>query len=91
MDFPPSFQNACSFRLPEGLSLVNLAPLKRKFDRLAKELGKGSSIANLFSKEVDPSLTWAFFTWLRTITSLPIYVKVRNIIEQRRKVAFSIL
>lgn len=63
------------FGLPKELSLENLAPLKRKYDRLAKDTEKGSGIAHVFVKEVDASLTWEFLTWLRTVTSLPIFVK----------------
>ncbi len=66
---------SCSFSLPEGLSLENLAPLKKKHDRLAKG-EKGSGIAHVFVKEVDAGLTWEFLNWVRTVTSLPIYVKV---------------
>ena len=29
-----------------------------------------------FSTQIDPSVTWEFVAWLRTITKLPIIVKV---------------
>jgi hypothetical protein len=37
----------------------------------------GSGLTTLFAKEVDDSLTWDFIPWLRSITRLPIYLKVR--------------
>ena len=30
----------------------------------------------VFTKQIDASLTWEFVAWLRTVTRLPIYVKV---------------
>ena len=65
-----------SFKLPEGMSLENLAPLSRKADELSKSSKTESGIAAVFANEVDASLTWKFMDWLRTITSLPIFVKV---------------
>jgi len=72
------------FRLPEGLALENLAALKKKHDRLAKDPEEGSGIAHVFVQEVDASLTWEFLTWLRTVTKLPIYVKA-HFLRRRAK------
>lgn len=58
------------------MSLENLAPLKRKADELVKSNKTQSGIAAVFANEVDASLTWDFVDWLRSITKLPIYVKV---------------
>ena len=66
----------CSFRLPDDLNLENLAALQKKHARLAKGNEKGSGIAHVFVNEVDAGLSWDFLTWLRTVTQLPIYVKV---------------
>lgn len=35
----------------------------------------GSGLYSLFDAEIDDSLTWAALPWLRSITSLPVYVK----------------
>lgn len=37
----------------------------------------GSGLAATFENAMDPSLTWSFLTWARTITKLPIFVKVQ--------------
>lgn len=62
--------------MPDGMSLENLAPLKRKADEMVKSNKTQSGIAAVFANEVDSSLTWKFVDWLRTVTNLPIYVKV---------------
>lgn len=74
------------FRLPDHLSMVNLLPLAEKQQRQrgsgqlsqARDSSQGSGLFQLFAKEVDDSLTWDFIPWLRTITKLPIYVKVKD-------------
>ena len=35
-----------------------------------------SSISQVFTSQIDPSLTWDFIAWVRSISSLPIFVKV---------------
>lgn len=82
----PCLSMHCRFSLPDHLQLVNLKPLA---DRRAaqqtpaeqellnvRESSHGSGLFTLFAKEVDDSLTWEAIPWLRTITKLPIYVKV---------------
>lgn len=73
----------CRFRLPDHLSMTNLLPLAQKQQQQAgsqllqaRDSGQGSGLFQLFAKEVDDSLTWDFIPWLRTITKLPIFVKV---------------
>jgi hypothetical protein len=64
--------------------MANLLPLAEKQQRQsgpgqllqARESSQGSGLFQLFAKEVDDSLTWEFVPWLRTVTRLPIYVKV---------------
>lgn len=66
--------------------MVNLLPLAEKQQRQrgsgqlsqARDSSQGSGLFQLFAKEVDDSLTWDFIPWLRTITKLPIYVKVKD-------------
>lgn len=35
-----------------------------------------SSISQVFTSQIDPSLTWDFIAWVRSVSSLPIFVKV---------------
>ncbi len=37
----------------------------------------GSALSAVFKDQINASLTWDFLAWLRTVTALPIYVKVR--------------
>ncbi len=60
------------FHLPDGLSLENMLPMG------LGDLPPGaqdSGLAAYFASLLDPSLTWADVTWLRSITRLPILVK----------------
>eukprot|EP00878_Enallax_costatus_P004735 GHUV01004984.1.p1 GENE.GHUV01004984.1~~GHUV01004984.1.p1 ORF type:complete len:457 (+),score=118.12 GHUV01004984.1:151-1521(+) len=70
------------FRLPDHLQMANLQPLADKRARdlpgqvvHARDVSHGSGLFSLFAKEVDDSLTWEAIPWLRTLTSLPIYIK----------------
>lgn len=45
----------------------------------ARESSYGSGLFKLFASEVDDRLTWDIIPWLKSITSLPIFVKVRGI------------
>jgi hypothetical protein len=42
----------------------------------ARDSSHSSGLFELFAKEVDDTLTWEAIPWLRTITKLPIYIKV---------------
>jgi hypothetical protein len=74
--------------LPDNLQLVNLLPLAEKRKGAgsdsstvaqARQTNHGSGLFELFAKEVDDSLTWEFIPWLRTVTKLPIFVKVTKL------------
>jgi len=80
----------CRFHLPNGLQLANLLSLQEKAQRSgeqgesgqllqARDTSHGSGLFQLFAKEVDDSLTWDFMPWLRSITKLPIWIKVRSV------------
>jgi (S)-2-hydroxy-acid oxidase len=63
--------------------MTNLLPLAHKQQQAAaggllqaRDSSEGSGLFKLFAKEVDDSLTWEFIPWLRTVTKLPIFVKV---------------
>jgi hypothetical protein len=79
----------CRFQLPPNLELANLAPLARSVPSSqrsgllqARDTSQGSGGAGgsglfqLFAKEVDDSLTWEFLPWIKSVTKLPVYVKV---------------
>lgn len=73
--------------MPDHLSMTNLLPLAQKQQQQAgsqllqaRDSGQGSGLFQLFAKEVDDSLTWDLIPWLRTITQLPIFVKVRPLV-----------
>lgn len=68
--------------------MANLLPLAEKQQQQqgegqgqllqARDSSQGSGLFHLFAKEVDDSLTWECVPWLRTITQLPIFVKVKE-------------
>jgi 4-hydroxymandelate oxidase len=57
------------FRLPDGLSMKNLAGEKEAGD------GRPSSLAAHVDHLLDNNLTWRDFEWLRSLTRLPVLVK----------------
>lgn len=58
------------------MEISNLKGLEAK----SEERGTSSShIVRIFQEEVDASLTWAFVSWMREVTQLPILVKVRGL------------
>ncbi|KAK9814510.1 hypothetical protein WJX72_007115 [[Myrmecia] bisecta] len=62
-----------SFKLPEGMFLRNVEGLVKKL--AIHHNTPGSGLNEVFSKQIDASLTWDFMLWLRTVTKLPVYVK----------------
>lgn len=69
------FPVSCRFRLPDGLRLEHLEGLaKRHKDTTPKD----TPFIKVFGSHVDDSQTWDFVTWMRSVTSLPIFVKVRG-------------
>ena len=67
----------CSFKLPDHLHLANLPELE-KADKELKASRKGDNLSQM-GEWHDGSLTWDFVAWIRTQTSLPIFVKVQLI------------
>jgi hypothetical protein len=89
----------CRFQLPSNLELANLAPLARSTPSSQRSGllqardtsqgsggGGGSGLFQLFAKEVDDSLTWEFLPWVKSVTKLPVYVKVGVLVAGRRSV-----
>lgn len=76
----------CRFHLPDHLQLGNLKALAEKRASQHSEQvlsvqdsSEGSGLFALFAKEVDDSLTWEGLAWLRSITKLPIFIKVTRL------------
>ena len=60
------------FRLPSGLSVVNMTAAG--LNQLPEDT-EDSGLAAYFASLIDPGLTWADLSWLRSVTRLPILVK----------------
>lgn len=58
------------------MHLENLLDLKKQSG--GDNAATGSQIAATFVSHIDPSLTWEFVSWVRTVTKLPVFVKVRS-------------
>jgi hypothetical protein len=54
----------------------------------ARDSSHSSGLFELFAKEVDDTLTWEAIPWLRSITKLPIYIKVSAASEEGRLVDY---
>lgn len=76
----------CSFKLPSHLHLENLPELEI-MDRELKASGKGDNLSQMGAWH-DGSITWDFIPWIRTQTSLPIFIKVQVYISALWKSAF---
>jgi isopentenyl diphosphate isomerase/L-lactate dehydrogenase-like FMN-dependent dehydrogenase len=70
------------FALPPGLKLANLEGLGDRegggdaaAGAAVGAAGGGSRLAALFQRQIDASLTWVFVDWLKTITTVPIWIK----------------
>ena len=63
------------------MQLENLVGLQKGNDGENKssnsEENSGSQIAATFVSHIDPSLTWSFVKWVRSITKMPVWVKVK--------------
>lgn len=62
-----------NFKLPDHLHLENLPEIEQA-DKELKASGKGDNLSQM-GEWHDGSLTWDFVAWIRTQTSLPIFVK----------------
>ncbi|KAK9824718.1 hypothetical protein WJX74_000947 [Apatococcus lobatus] len=59
------------FSLPTSMSLRNLEGLQPK----GAHGHSKSSISQVFTSQIDPKLTWDFIAWVRSVSTLPIFVK----------------
>ena len=69
----------CRFRLPDGLRLEHLEGLAQ---RHTDTTPKDTPFLKVFGSHVDDSQTWDFVAWMRSVTSLPIFVKVGDALAQ---------
>ena len=65
-----------SFKLPDHLRLSNVEGLVTDTAEV-HSAEPGSGVAQTFASQIDPSLTWAFVAWLRSVCGLPIFIKAR--------------
>lgn len=63
------------FNIPSHLRLANIEDLADKVQD-GSRYGTGSGFGAFFTSQIDPSLTWDFLGWLKSITKLPVIVKV---------------
>ena len=56
------------------MSLRNLEGLQPK----GAQGHSKSSISQVFTSQIDPALTWEFIAWVRSVSKLPIFVKVSH-------------
>lgn len=52
-------------------NLRELAPRVQAHDRIS-----AAGTVNIFNTNMDDTLTWDFVLWVRTVTKLPVFVKV---------------
>ena len=62
------------YKIRDDLAYQNLKDLSLRVQPHDKISAAGT--VNIFNANMDDSLTWDFVTWVRTITDLPIFVKV---------------
>lgn len=62
--------------LPSHLSLKNLERITAAAGQTEGEPADGSKFGRHFSKLIDDSLTWDFIPWLKSVSRLPVLVKV---------------
>lgn len=72
------------FRLPDDVEMANFRGLRQA--ALPAD-APGSALFAYISAEFDPSLTWDVLAWLRSITSLPVWVKGVMVPEDARLAA----
>lgn len=65
------------FSLPQGLSLRNLERITAATGGTQHVADDGSKFGRHFSGLIDASLQWDIVPWLKSVTSLPVLVKVR--------------
>ena len=64
------------FELPDHLTMANFSSSREASATEAKSKG-GSGINEYVSSLFDQSLTWADVDWLKSITNLPLVLKVK--------------
>ncbi len=63
------------YRIREELAYENLKDLSLRVQPHDKISAAGT--VNIFNSNMDDTLTWDFVAWVRTVTKVPLFVKVR--------------
>ncbi len=74
MIIPWSLQLPCRYRIREDLAYQNLKDLSLRVQPHDKISAAGT--VNIFNSNMDDTLTWDFVTWVKTVTKIPLFVKV---------------
>ena len=69
-----SSQLPCRYRIREDLAYQNLKDLSLRVQPHDKISAAGT--VNIFNSNMDDTLTWDFVTWVKTVTKIPLFVKV---------------
>jgi len=64
----------CRYRIREDLAYQNLKDLSLRVQPHDEISAAGT--VNIFNSNMDDTLTWDFVTWVKTVTKIPLFVKV---------------
>lgn len=73
-------QWSCRYRIRDDLAYENLRELSLRIQPHDKISAAGT--VNIFNSNMDDTLTWNFVEWVRTVTKMPIFVKVKACLPQ---------
>lgn len=65
----------CRYGIRDDLAYENLRELSLRIQPHDKISAAGT--VNIFNSNMDDTLTWDFVEWVRTVTKMPVFVKVR--------------
>ena len=68
-------QWTCRYRIRDDLAYENLRELSLRIQPHDKISAAGT--VNIFNSNMDDTLTWDFVQWVRTVTKMPVFVKVK--------------
>lgn len=70
-----AIQCLCRYRIRDDLAYENLRELSLRVQPHDKISAAGT--VNIFNTNMDDTLTWDFVEWVRTVTKIPLFVKVK--------------
>lgn len=65
----------CRYRIRDDLAYENLRELSLRVQTHGKISAAGT--VNIFNSNMDDKLTWDFVHWVRSVTNMPVFVKVK--------------